>query len=156
MNKSELLSHRIEEITFDTPWHGQNLESTIMKVTVAQAITRLHGQHNIAEIVLHMIQWKKFVFQKTFGDKLFDIGINSQEDWKVVDQLSQGDWEMMKLEFLEVTGEIVQGLDNFGQATFTKTVPGRDYTYDHLLLGIVDHDIYHQGQIALLYKMITA
>jgi uncharacterized damage-inducible protein DinB len=155
MNKSEQLAQRIEKITYDSPWHGSNLESAIMKVTAAQAVQRIHGQHNIAEIVKHMIQWKKFVFQKTFGDKSFDI-TDPAQDWNVIDSLTQGEWEILKLEFMEITGDIVQGLDQLSQASFSKKVPGRDYTYDDLFIGIVDHDLYHQGQIVLLYKMITS
>ena len=154
MNKSETLAKRIEEVIYDQPWHGNNLETTMMQVTAKESVIRILGQHNIAELVYHMIQWKKFVIQKTFGDKSFDIIHNSPEDWKTIDQLTQGEWETLKFEFLEVTAELVQGLENFGQSTFSKPVPGRDYTYDHLLHGIVDHDIYQQGQISLIYKMI--
>ncbi|MEP7321111.1 MAG: DinB family protein [Saprospiraceae bacterium] len=155
MNKSELISNRLDEIIFESPWYGNNIESTIMKITSTQAVQRVNNQHNIAEILYHMIQWKKFTFQKTFGDKEFDIIVNSDADWRTIDEISQGEWELMKLEFLEVTGDFIQGLNNLAQATFARKVPGRNYTYEHLLYGITDHDIYHQGQIMLLYKMIV-
>ena len=57
MNKSETLAARLEEIIFESPWYGNNIESSIMKITAVQATQRINGQHNIAEILCHMIQW---------------------------------------------------------------------------------------------------
>ena len=33
-------------------------------------------------------------------------------------------------------------------------MPGRDYTYYDMLHGIINHDMYHTGQIVLLQKAL--
>lgn len=37
-----------------------------------------------------------------------------------------------------------------------KRVPGRDYSYETLLHGIVQHAIYHSGQIAMVLSMLRS
>ena len=34
-------------------------------------------------------------------------------------------------------------------------VPGHDYSYYVMLHGIVQHDVYHAGQIALIKKLLA-
>lgn len=154
MNKNEILAARMYEVMFESPWYGTNVNDLLGKITASQAIQRVNGQHNIAELLHHMIQWKRFVYEKTFGDKTFDI-VDNAINWKVFDALSEGEWAAMNLEYISVTSDLVNGLNNLSLSIYAKTVPGRKYNYEHLLYGIVDHDIYHLGQIALMQKMIV-
>ena len=154
MNKNEILAARIDEGMYESPWYGSNVNDLLSKITASQAIQRVNGQHNIAELLHHMIQWKRFVYEKTFGDKTFDI-VDNAINWKVFDALSEGEWAAMNLEYISVTSDLVNGLNNLSLSIYAKTVPGRKYNYEHLLYGIVDHDIYHLGQIALMQKMIV-
>lgn len=154
MNKNEILAARIDEVMYESPWYGSNVNDLLSKITASQAIQRVNGQHNIAELLHHMIQWKRFVYEKTFGDKTFDI-VDNAINWKVFDALSEGEWAAMNLEYISVTSDLVNGLNNLSLSIYAKTVPGRKYNYEHLLYGIVDHDIYHLGQIALMQKMIV-
>jgi uncharacterized damage-inducible protein DinB len=43
---------------------------------------------------------------------------------------------------------------NFPIKDLTKQVPGRGYPYETLLDGIVQHAIYHSGQIAMILSML--
>lgn len=40
-----------------------------------------------------MTVWKRFAYQKTFGDKEFDIRANDETDWKIIESLSEGEWD---------------------------------------------------------------
>lgn len=43
---------------------------------------------------------------------------------------------------------------NFPAEDLTKAVPGRDYPYEKMLLGAVQHAIYHSGQIAMILSAL--
>jgi uncharacterized damage-inducible protein DinB len=43
---------------------------------------------------------------------------------------------------------------NFPIADLSKQVPGRTYSYEALLPGIVQHAIYHSGQIAMALSLL--
>jgi uncharacterized damage-inducible protein DinB len=43
---------------------------------------------------------------------------------------------------------------NFPIGDLMKPVPGRGYLYETMLQGIVQHTIYHSGQIAMILSML--
>ena len=45
---------------------------------------------------------------------------------------------------------------NFPIEDLAKQVPGRNYPYETLLNGIVQHTIYHSGQIAMVLSMLRS
>jgi uncharacterized damage-inducible protein DinB len=45
---------------------------------------------------------------------------------------------------------------NFPIEDLAKQVPGRNYPYETLLRGIVEHTIYHSGQIAMVLSMLRS
>ena len=47
---------------------------------------------------------------------------------------------------------VIQAIEKFGDERLQETVPGRKYDYYYLFHGIVQHSLYHGGQIALLKK----
>lgn len=49
--------------------------------------------------------------------------------------------------------ELETVIKTFDEARLRNTVPGRDYNFYFLFHGVVQHSLYHAGQIALLKKM---
>jgi len=50
---------------------------------------------------------------------------------------------------------LVTLMDNLTDALLGKQVADREYNYRFLLNGIVQHDIYHLGQIAYVKKLLS-
>ena len=115
-----------------------------------------HGQHNIAELIYHMTQWKRFTFEKAFGDEDFDIGLNSSDDWKAIPSLTLKEWSLMKRDYFEINEKLIDGLFSIKTEWLSQEVPGRQYDFNELINGIADHDIYHLGQVIYIYKMIQS
>ena len=52
--------------------------------------------------------------------------------------------------------ELINELDKRDDDEFLEDiVPGRDYTYYDMLHGIINHDLYHTGQIMILKKALA-
>jgi hypothetical protein len=49
--------------------------------------------------------------------------------------------------------ELMAELDRKTDDFLTEIVPGAEYDFFTLLTGIVNHDLYHAGQIAILKKL---
>ena len=47
-------------------------------------------------------------------------------------------------------------LEKFDDAKLQAIVPGRPYDFYHLFHGIVQHSLYHGGQIAMLKKALAS
>ena len=52
--------------------------------------------------------------------------------------------------------ELVKELSTKDNDFLNETVPGSEYDYYTLIHGIIQHDIYHAGQIVILKKMCAA
>jgi hypothetical protein len=53
-------------------------------------------------------------------------------------------------------GNLAQAIEGFDDAKLRAIVPGRQYDFYYLFHGIVQHSLYHGGQIAMLKKAISA
>lgn len=51
---------------------------------------------------------------------------------------------------------LAQAMEGFDDVKLQETVPGRDYDFYYLFHGIVQHSLYHGGQIAMLKKALSA
>jgi uncharacterized damage-inducible protein DinB len=154
--KEELL--RIIDLLNDTyeseqAWHGPSVVEVLRGVTpkMANKVGMPHT-HTIAEIVFHMTTWRIFTVRKLQGDMNFDITTN-EKNWKKFPHFDEFEWETLQMELSLSQEELINELEKKSDDKFLEDiVPGRDYTYYTLLHGIVNHDLYHAGQISLLKK----
>lgn len=73
-------------------------------------------------------------------------------DWPPVNAAGPKDWEAAKKRTFQAADEMVTATERFGDARLTQVVLGRNYDFYFLLHGVVQHTLYHAGQIALLKK----
>ncbi len=154
--KEELL--RIIDLLNDTyeseeAWHGPSVVETLRDVTPRLADRRLAPDtHTIAELVYHMTTWRIFAVRKLQGDAQFDIK-TKEKNWKVFATIDALEWETLQMELSLSQEELVSELEKRDSDAFLESiVPGRNYSFYTLLHGIVNHDLYHAGQIALIKK----
>jgi len=48
--------------------------------------------------------------------------------------------------------KLLEAIQFFPEASLSNPVPGRQYSFSHMLYGILQHDVYHLGQIALIRR----
>ena len=142
------------------PWHGWPLKRILSGVTAEQATTRpLAGAHSILEIVVHMIGWKDEVRRRLSGAP---AGEPEQGDWLAAGDPSP-EWRAA-LERLDASHQALlkagRGMPESRLREPTNdqrdTSTGAGVSYYVLLHGIVQHDVYHSGQIAMLKKGMAA
>ncbi len=154
--KEELL--RIIDLLNDTyeseqAWHGPSVVEVLRGVTpkMADKVVIQHT-HTIAEIVFHITTWRIFAVRKLQGDANFDIR-TKEKNWKTFNHFDELEWETLQMELSLSQEELVSELEKKSNDDFLDDiVPGRDYSYYTLLHGIINHDLYHAGQISLLKK----
>lgn len=61
-------------------------------------------------------------------------------------------WEEAQERLKHSTDELESAMRKLPHAKLLETVPGREYSVYCLLHGVVQHNLYHAGQIALLKK----
>lgn len=155
-NKEEIL--RIIDLLNDIyeseqAWHGPSVVEALRDVHPRMAESRLTSNtHSIGEIVYHMTNWRIFVVKKLQGDTEFDIKTKDR-DWKTFPVIDDFEWEALQMELSLTQEELISQLEQLeNDEILEDIVAGKDYSFYTLLHGIIQHDIYHAGQISLIKK----
>ena len=139
-------------------WHGSSVKDILRGVTHEQAARRPpNGAHSIWEIVLHMTGWRNEVARRATGQP---SGEPAGGDWPAVGEPSAARWQAA-LRGLDDAHrkltDVVRTLSDERMLQPTNDPRNRELgtgvTYYQLLHGIVQHDAYHAGQIAVLKKI---
>lgn len=157
MNEIERLVDQLEREHSGEPWHGSPLQQILAGVTHTQAAARpLAGAHSIWELVLHITGWKNEVRHRLSGAV---AGEPTEGDWPAVAETTAAAWSAAR-EQLELSHRLLVSAvrDLPEPKLFEPTNDPRNEgiapTYYELLHGIVQHDVYHAGQIAVLKKAL--
>lgn len=138
-------------------WYGDSLRKILDNVTVAQAQARpISNAHTIWELVVHVEAWVKFCLGAMQGVAIPAWATMAKEqDWPLVNDTSEQAWKQAVNSFFSTHLKLVEAIKTFSDDRLDATVPGRTYNFYHLLQGMIQHAVYHGGQIALLKKALA-
>ena len=132
------------------PWYGPSLRSLLVDVDAPLAAARpVPGAHSIWEIVRHLSVWTMAVRRRLGGEPVDYAG---DADWPPVASRDPSAW-LATLDVLEQAhGAVVGFVTAMPADALADLVPGQRYTAAAMLHGLVQHTVYHAGQIALLKR----
>jgi len=140
------------------PWHGSPLRQILKGVSAAQAAAQpIAGGHSIWELVLHITAWKNEVRRRLCAAAASDP---EEGDWPAVGETSDARWRQALAALERAHTELVAAIRQVTEAQLSKPTndpraPGSaGVSYYVLLHGIVQHDVYHSGQIAIVKKAV--
>lgn len=140
-------------------WYGSSTTQILAGLTADEAAKRpVANAHRIWEIVLHLTAWKREVTKRLAGAR---AGLPEEGDWPEISDMSEPSWQTARRALdeahralLEAAGSVGdQRLDDPSNDTRDRAA-GTGVSLYVLLQGIVQHDAYHAGQIALLRKAL--
>jgi uncharacterized damage-inducible protein DinB len=136
------------------PWFGRNAKQLLGDVDKETAFVKLNGQHSIVELVWHMITWREFTINCLEKSSEYDLKHFENLDWRKLDHDDKSLWKQ-GLDILDATqNRLIIVLQQQDDAILEQNVSERAYNYRKLINGIIQHDIYHLGQIAYINKQI--
>lgn len=137
-------------------WHGPALLEALSSVTVSEAFHLPEsGGHSIAQITVHAIAWMEEVERRLGGQPPAEP---ARGDWPSPGQRSQVSWDALR-ELVRVTGESLEtAIAAFPVDKLFDTVGTGDHDaplgsgvpYVVMINGVVQHNVYHAGQVVLL------
>jgi len=135
-------------------WFGDTYMEKLNDVTEKEAFTPpVKGVHTIAELIAHVIYWRSPIIKKLKGEKDYVAAVDSPENWISLDTLKAKGWKTLLKEFAESQQQLLTLLRDV-KPEFFKSEYSAGNSWDYVTEGIVQHDIYHLGQLALIKKMI--
>ena len=140
--------------TFDGPmWHGPALNELLTAIPVAHATARqVPHAHTIAELVLHMTAWANIARDRLRGTASTEV--RTEEDWPPVNALDDRAWKDAIARLRASYDELATAVEALDDAALRETVAGRDHSVRAMLHGVIEHGVYHGGQIALLKRAV--
>lgn len=139
------------------PWHGSPLRDLLDGVGCEVAAARpIRHVHSVWEIVLHMTAWKNEVRRRLSGAP---AGLPEEGDWPDVPSPTPGAWKAACERLEQAHDALIAAVQQLPEGTLFEPTndprnreTGSGVSCYVLLHGIVQHDVYHAGQIALVRK----
>jgi uncharacterized damage-inducible protein DinB len=160
MTTSEKLQRELEKVLSGDPWYGDSVYDIISKVTFETAYEKPQGSvHNVAGIVLHMISWTEEMMDRLNG---MMAGVPTSGDWPPTGNPDEQKWQNYVNDLKLVNVNLIGLIQHFPEEKWSEPVNydkghnlGSEVNYEELVNGLIQHHIYHSGQIALLTRIIN-
>ncbi len=162
MSGLQFLHDQLRKGFSDDPWHGSATAELLRDVTAEEAAAHpIPGAHSIWEIVLHMTGWLNEVRRRLDGR---EPDMPEEGDWPEPGERSEAAWQRDRSRLEEAVKNLLdalsalreEDLDRMGGSIAEIRNPslGTGVTHRAMVNGIVQHNAYHSGQIALLRKAL--
>jgi uncharacterized damage-inducible protein DinB len=153
MSRGQRVADAIERSVSGPMWHGPALTDLLSDVSPAQATARpLPGAHTIWELVLHITAWTEIVRQRLTGQATGDAA--PDVDWPPVRDTSPESWRSAVERLKEAHRELAGDVAKLDDSDLIGRVAGKDHSVLVMLHGLIEHDAYHGGQVAVLKKAL--
>jgi hypothetical protein len=136
------------------PWYGQRAEEILGAVNVSTVYKRPAAHvHSQIELLYHMVTWAEHVRDLVDKNAIADPDGFEMKNWRLIEP-SEHTWERGLREFKTLHQQIITLLGNKNDDFLASPVSSRSFDFRFLLQGLIQHDIYHLGQIAYLNKLL--
>ena len=154
MSETARLADQIRRAFEGEAWHGDSLLELLKGVNAATAAAKpIKNAHSIWELILHIAAWDDIVRQRTGGKATMPT---DEQNFPPVKDTSEAAWNKALEETKRTHNELVKAVAAFPDSRLQEQVPGKTqnyYNFFYMFSGIVQHELYHAGQIALLKKL---
>jgi len=133
-------------------WHGPSLMQLLEGLSAEDASKHpVHDVHSIWELVNHIVAWNAIVRRRIEGEI---VSVTPEMDWPPVWEASEMAWKR-SLELLSEGRALLRAKVEGLMENQLEAIPaGKNYTNYVMLHGLIQHDLYHAGQIAILKKAL--
>jgi len=133
-------------------WIGTNFKHTLHGMDAATASRTVAGETNsIWHLVFHLIYWRTSVINRLNGN----LNPPPFSDFKLPDELNEQNWKQTLHDFESTYHLLRSTINHFKAENLEKPSPKESQTYFQLIMGCLQHDAYHLGQIVIVRKALT-
>jgi uncharacterized damage-inducible protein DinB len=153
--KSEgaLIADQLRRAFDGSAWHGPALLELLGDVDAATAAAKpFDDVHSIWELVLHIEAWDEAASVRLAGHISQPTG---EDNFPPVCEATDAAWLETIHAAKRTHAALIKTVTALPNSRLRDRVPGKRYDFYHMLHGIVQHELYHAGQIALLKKAGT-
>jgi uncharacterized damage-inducible protein DinB len=152
MSEIERILDQLQRACEGNAWHGPAVQELLKGMSARQAAAQsIPAGHSIWEIVLHMTAWQDVARRRLVGELVIDLP--PELDWPPVPDKSETAWQQTVERLTQSKQQLYRAISQLDDERLSDPVPGKDYSVYVLLHGVIQHNLYHAGQIAVLKKL---
>ena len=153
MSETTRLADQIRRAFEGEAWHGDSVLELLVGVNAKTASAHpIKNAHSIWELTLHIAAWDDAVRRRAAGTP---VTLSEAQNFPPVKDASEAAWRKAVEHLKHIHDELVAAVAAFPDSRLQDQVPGKTedyYSFFYMFSGIVQHELYHGGQIALLKK----
>ncbi|MCC5928387.1 MAG: DinB family protein [Cyclobacteriaceae bacterium] len=154
MKQQQEISRMVELLkdTFNgTAWHGPSVMKVVKNIDTETAFKQVEPIHTIAELVAHMTAWRIFTIKRLLGQHEYDV--MEKDNFPKFRLSDDATWTEIIARLEDSQDVLIETLYKHDDQKLLEKVENKAYNYYTLIHGIIQHDIYHTGQIILISKL---
>ncbi len=149
--ESARIADQLRRSVYGDAWHGPSVTEVLAGIDWQQAEAKpMDGAHSIWELALHITAWADAGSRRASGEA---VTLTDAQDWPAVEDATEDSWRKTVEDLAETQSRFAEQISLLTDDQLDATVPGKEYNVYHLLHGVIQHNLYHAGQIALLKKL---
>jgi uncharacterized damage-inducible protein DinB len=136
-------------------WHGPPLKSLLDGLSAEDASEHpIERAHSIWELVRHIATWNTIVAKELSGAS---VEVTPELDWSAAADSSEIEWQRAVQNLSEAHDRLRKATEALRDDELDVRPAKRTNNTCYLMLhGVVQHDLYHAGQIAILKKALQS
>ena len=151
MNQTQRIADSYRAATVKGAWYGPSLAEMLPEISPELAATPpFPGAHSISALLQHLLLWNERI--RNTSDSHPMPRWQPEEEWAE----PPIPWNELVTRWNQSRDLLEEKIRNFPIEDLARQVPGRSYPYETMFQGIVQHAIYHSGQIAMILSMLRS
>ena len=157
MTEVERIADQLRRAFEGEAWHGPSVLKLLEGIEATQAAAHpIPAAHSIWELVLHIAAWKDAAKRRLEGDR---AQLTDAEDWPSVTDTTEQTWKDTRQKLIDRQTKLLDAVSRLDESRLDEPIirdPSTPFSTVYVTLqGVVQHDLYHAGQIAILKKALT-
>ena len=151
MNQTKQIADSYRAATVKGAWYGPSLAELLEGISPELATTPpVPGAHSVSMLLQHLLLWNERIRNTSDSNPM--PRWDAEKEWAEPPIL----WNELVARWSRSRDLLEEKIRNFPAEDLTKQVAGRSYPYETMFHGIVEHAIYHSGQIAMVLSMLRS
>jgi uncharacterized damage-inducible protein DinB len=150
MTETERLLRQYDIVLRGDAWHGDAIWQILGNISPECAAHRpLADVHTIWESVMHITFWEGVAAKRLAGER---AGLDEALNFPTMPAVTEANWQETLERFRASNEEFSKALSKLDAARVDELTAASKRSFYDEAHGLIQHNVYHAGQIALLKK----
>jgi uncharacterized damage-inducible protein DinB len=150
MQEIRRILDQYDRVMNGSAWHGDAIWQILNGVSAERAALRpIPNAHSIWEIVGHMAYWEEVAAKRLRGLR---AGLEEEGNFPAAPAATEANWQKTLDRFRASNKAFREALQELDAARLSEVSAAGKHSFYGEAHGLIEHSVYHAGQIALLSK----